>query len=88
MNNVRLILDRYDIPEAEVEAQLERAVQRIAIGRGIEPSMLQDVKEGRTMEVEAILGNSVRMARVKGVKCTRMETLYVMAKALNSQIGR
>jgi len=73
--------------EEEVRYQLGRAQARIPIKAGIEPSMLQDVQMGRRIEVEAIVGNLVRMGKAKGVRCDRLELLYVLAKTLDLQIG-
>jgi 2-dehydropantoate 2-reductase len=78
----------HDITREEVEIQLGRAQARIPKNAGIEPSMLQDVQAGRRVEVEAIVGNPVRMAKEKGVSCVRLELLYVLAKALDLHIGR
>jgi 2-dehydropantoate 2-reductase len=77
----------YTITREEVEYQLGRAQARIPKNAGIEPSMLQDVQAGRRIEVEAIVGNPVRMGKEKGVDCVRLEMLYVLAKALDLQIG-
>jgi 2-dehydropantoate 2-reductase len=74
----------YVISREETEYQLGRARARIATKKGVEPSMLQDVRGGRRMEVEAILGNTVRMGKEKGVRCERLEMLYVLATALDS----
>jgi len=74
----------YVISREETEYQLGRAKARIATKKGVEPSMLQDVKESRRMEVEAILGNTVRMGKEKDVKCEKLEMLYVLATALDS----
>jgi 2-dehydropantoate 2-reductase len=49
---------------------------------GKEPSMLTDVREGRPFEVEAIVGNTVRLAKEHGVKVPLLEALYVLAKGL------
>ncbi|KAJ4374964.1 hypothetical protein N0V83_002043 [Neocucurbitaria cava] len=78
----------YTITRDEVEYQLGRAQARIPTNAGIEPSMLQDVQAGRRIEVEAIVGNAVRMGKEKGVACVRLEMLYVLAKALDLQIER
>jgi 2-dehydropantoate 2-reductase len=75
----------YVISREEAEYQLGRAKARIATKKGVEPSMLQDVKEGRRMEVEAILGNTVKMGKDKGVTCEKLEMLYVLATALDSR---
>ncbi|EOA84896.1 hypothetical protein ACJQWK_06239 [Exserohilum turcicum] len=71
-----------------VDVQLSRAQDRVPNNTGIQPSMLQDVLAGRRIEVEAIVGNPVRLAKEKGVPCVRLEMLYVLAKALDLQIER
>jgi 2-dehydropantoate 2-reductase len=76
------------ISQDSVDYQLGRAKARIASNTGVEPSMLQDVKEGRRMEVDAIIGNAVRMGKAKGVKCEKLELLYVLATVLDSHISR
>ncbi|KAJ4338224.1 hypothetical protein N0V95_008111 [Ascochyta clinopodiicola] len=78
----------YNVTEEKVKFELNRAKARIPIQAGIEPSMLQDVQAGRRIEVEAIIGNPVRMGRAKGVKCDRLELLYILAKTLDLQIGK
>lgn len=78
----------YDITKEKVQFELGRATARIPIHAGIEPSMLQDVQNGRRIEVEAIVGNTVRMGRAKGVRCDRVELLYMLAKTLDLRIGR
>lgn len=77
----------HSITKEEVEYQLGRAQARVPIAAGIEPSMLQDVQSGRRIEVEAIVGNAVRMGKEKGVRCDRLELLYVLAKTLDYHIG-
>ncbi|KAF2493502.1 2-dehydropantoate 2-reductase [Lophium mytilinum] len=78
------------VDEKVATAQLERFKKRIDTSKGVgsEPSMLADVREGRRMEVEAIVGNAVRAAKGKGVECVRLETIYVLAKGLDEAIGR
>jgi 2-dehydropantoate 2-reductase len=78
----------YEITREDVGLQLGRARARISKNAGIEPSMLQDVQSNRRIEVEAIVGNPVRMGKEKGVACVRLEMLYILAKALDLQIGR
>ncbi|KAF2478329.1 2-dehydropantoate 2-reductase [Lindgomyces ingoldianus] len=78
----------YTISRHEAEHQLGRAKARIYHKSGVEPSMLQDVRSGRKLEVEAIVGNAVRMGKAKGVKCEKLEMLYVLATALDSQVRR
>ncbi|KAF2711597.1 2-dehydropantoate 2-reductase [Pleomassaria siparia CBS 279.74] len=77
----------YTISREEAEHQLGRAKARIAKKKGVEPSMLQDVREGRRMEVEAIVGNTVKLGKKKGVSCQRLEMLYVLISALDSRVG-
>ncbi len=48
-------------------------------------SMLQDYEAGRPLEVEAILGNPVRLARRYQVEVPRMESCYALLRALNSR---
>jgi 2-dehydropantoate 2-reductase len=90
MMEIRDIADvyGYTITKEDVVHQLGRAQARIPINAGIEPSMLQDVQSSRRIEVEAIVGNAVRMGKAKGVRCDRLELLYVLAKTLDLQIGR
>lgn len=71
-----------------VDWQLGRATARIPINKGVEPSMLQDAKDGRRMEVEAIVGNTIRLAKEKAVPCPKLEMLYILATALDSHIKR
>lgn len=77
----------HTIPREKVEYQLNRAKARISTNTGVEPSMLQDARAGRRIEVEAIIGNAVRMGKQKGVKCEKLELIYTLAKALDIRIG-
>jgi 2-dehydropantoate 2-reductase len=78
----------YTITKEEVDFQLGRAHARIPKNAGIEPSMLQDVQSGRRIEVEAIVGNPVRLGKEKGIRCDKLEMLYVLAKTLDMHIGK
>jgi 2-dehydropantoate 2-reductase len=75
------------INEAEATMQLNRAKARIG-SKGIQPSMLADVKMGRALEVEAILGNTIKIGREKGVSIARLESLYYLTKALDASLAR
>lgn len=66
--------------------QLQRALERKGT-KGIEPSMLVDVLNGRRMEVEVILGNPIKVAKEVGVDVPRMETLYALLKALDEAMA-
>ncbi|KAK1056682.1 hypothetical protein LTR74_014739 [Friedmanniomyces endolithicus] len=70
------------ITPAMAEDQMTRATDRKG-GKGIEPSMLVDVLNGRRMEVEFILGVPVKVAKSLGVDVPRTETLYALSKALD-----
>ncbi|RPA75905.1 hypothetical protein BJ508DRAFT_242885 [Ascobolus immersus RN42] len=52
---------------------------------GFEPSMLQDVRAGREMEVEGFCGNVVRLGKGKGVEVGVMESMYVLLTAMNQK---
>ena len=45
--------------------------------------MLTDIRNGRPLEVEAILGNTVRIAKKLGVDAPYIELLYALTKGLN-----
>ncbi|KAF5862490.1 hypothetical protein ETB97_011586 [Aspergillus alliaceus] len=68
------------VDEAAAEKRFAIAKARADAGTGREPSMLQDVKQGRLFEVEAIVGNTVRVGRKWGVPMPRLETIYALAK--------
>jgi len=77
----------YDNVTCEMaRGQLQRALERKGT-KGIEPSMLVDVVNGRRMEVEVILGNPIKVAREVGVDVPRMETLYALLKALDEAMA-
>ena len=69
-----------------IEFQLSRAIARDL--SGVEPSMLADALAGRAMEVEAIMGNTIRIARKHGVKTPLLDGLYALAKALDASLAR
>ncbi|RTE70307.1 hypothetical protein BHE90_015299 [Fusarium euwallaceae] len=72
------------INDEVIESQL-----RILTSRplpGFEPSMLADVKAGRPMEVDAIIGNVIKVAESKGIHTPRLSTLYFLARGLNQNL--
>ena len=75
------------ITEEIIEKDLERPKSRLAEG-GKEPSMLVDIRAHRPIEVEAILGNTLRIAQRHGVETPYLELLYTLAKARNYEIER
>lgn len=63
--------------------------QLVSATKAIPPyytSMAQDYQAGRPMEIEAILGNTVRIARKHGVDTPVLETLYALAKMIERKI--
>lgn len=69
-----------------VDFQLARSAARE--WPGVEPSMMFDMKAGARMEVEAIIGNIVRLARDTSVEVPRLETLYLLLSGLDSSLQR
>ncbi|KIW85248.1 hypothetical protein Z517_00638 [Fonsecaea pedrosoi CBS 271.37] len=69
-----------------VEFQIDRAKAREL--PGVEPSMLADAKVGARMEVEAIVGNAVRLAEEKGVRTPLLRGIYALIKALDATFQR
>jgi 2-dehydropantoate 2-reductase len=62
--------------------------QLIAATRDIpayKTSMALDYENGRSMEIEAILGNTVRAARKHGVATPILDTLYALAKMIEKK---
>ena len=51
-------------------------------------SMLQDYLAGRPLEVEAILGNPLRIARKHGVPMPKTETCYALLKSIEKRSPR
>ena len=51
-------------------------------------SMLQDYEAGRPLEVEAILGNAVRLAEKHGLSVPRMECCYALLKSVDQNRQR
>lgn len=50
-------------------------------------SMALDYKYGRPMEIEAILGNTVRAARKHGVSTPILDTLYALTKMIEQRLA-
>jgi 2-dehydropantoate 2-reductase len=74
------------IDAALIDFQLERATVREL--PGVQPSMLADALAGRRMEVEAIVGNVLKLAKEHGVKTPMLRTIYVLAVALDNSFTR
>ncbi len=63
-------------------AEPERLLRSNERNAGAKPSMLLDWEAGRPMELEAILGNPVRIARKHGVEMPRLQSLYALLKSM------
>ncbi|KAJ3537474.1 hypothetical protein NM208_g6296 [Fusarium decemcellulare] len=55
---------------------------------GVEPSTMADALAGRPMEVEALLGNVLKLARKCQVDTPRVELLYYLMNGLNTSFQR
>jgi 2-dehydropantoate 2-reductase len=55
---------------------------------GVELSMLADALAGRAMEVDAIVGNAVKIAEEKGVHVPLLRGLYALLKGLDESFRR
>ncbi|KAI2471674.1 6-phosphogluconate dehydrogenase C-terminal domain-like protein [Annulohypoxylon bovei var. microspora] len=75
-----------DVDEKLVDFQMNRAAVREL--PGVQPSMLMDVFESRSLEVDAIVGNAVRLARKKGVAVPMLKTIYLLANGLSDSFTR
>ena len=83
MMEVIALADKMGIPGVTVEvaeSKLNISRRRAEQGTGREMSMLQDIRQGRSFEVEAIIGNAVRLGRTQAVKMPRLETFYALLK--------
>ena len=51
-------------------------------------SMLQDVEQGRAIEIEAILGSVIELARLANVATPHLDAIYAVTKLLAESIAR
>lgn len=64
--------------EFATSEQLLKSTQKNTSGS--KPSMLLDWEQGKTMELEVILGNPIRIARSHGLEMPRLQTLYALLR--------
>lgn len=76
------------VTEDVAMSKFQLALGRAKNGTGRAMSMLQDVQWGRPMEVEAIVGNVVRIGRENGMEMTRLSTIYALVNARNWALVR
>ena len=79
--------------EAEAVASSLGVTMRVSIEKRLagaeavghhKTSMLQDREAGRTMEVEAIIGSIVELARIQDINTPHLDTIYVCVSFLNN----
>ena len=64
--------------------------QRIAGAEGIgahKTSMLQDVEHGRAIEIEALLGSVIELARLADIATPHLDAVYAVAKLLDETLA-
>ena len=81
MSEVILVANAAGVALAEPLAEKQREFTRNF--PPYKTSMLQDYEAGRALEVEAILGNTLRVARRFGVAVPRIECCYALLKSVD-----
>ncbi|KAK5954980.1 hypothetical protein OHC33_003659 [Knufia fluminis] len=76
----------HNLDQDSVDNGIERVRNRKP--PGVEPSLMSDALAGRNMEVEAIVGNLLGLAKEKGVSVPVLRTTYAFLKALDSSFTR
>ncbi|KIX02862.1 uncharacterized protein Z518_08805 [Rhinocladiella mackenziei CBS 650.93] len=91
----KMMLEIASIAQASGYSSISPTVVTHQIGRakaralpGIEPSMLADALAGRNMEVDAIVGNALRIAEEKGVTTLLLKAVYALINALDRSFTR
>lgn len=64
----------------------DQLIGKIKAMPGIGSSMLTDCKNGRPMEIDVILGFPVRKSRELGIEAPRLESLYVILRAIDGRL--
>ncbi|KAI5242666.1 mandelate racemase/muconate lactonizing enzyme family protein [Aureobasidium subglaciale] len=84
MHEVIDVANRCNVPlKHELANQL---VDKILAMPGIFSSMHTDMKEGRPLEVDVILGYPVKMAREHGMDTPVLDTIYALTAAVNGRV--
>jgi 2-dehydropantoate 2-reductase len=55
---------------------------------GVQPSMMADMLAGRRMEVDAVLGEILRLSKLHNVQCPRLATIYALLSGLDHAFSR
>lgn len=69
-----------------IELQMSRILSRPF--PGVQPSMMSDVLEGKAMEVQAVVGEIVKVAHDKCVQVPRLETIFVLLEGLDRSLHK
>jgi 2-dehydropantoate 2-reductase len=75
-----------EIGKDTIEWQIGRAKARAL--PGVEPSMLADARKAARMEVDAIVGNAVKIAEEKGVEVPLLRAVLALVRALDDSFER
>ncbi|KAG9291109.1 hypothetical protein G9A89_012981 [Geosiphon pyriformis] len=74
--------DGYELPDSLIDRYVELTRK---LEGGHKPSMLLDCERGNPMEIEAILGNPVQIAKEKGIEVPYLQTLYTLLKLIDEK---
>lgn len=72
------------VPESRVDSLIDYT--RTHVPFGFLPSTLQDVRKGNEIEIEAIVGNSITVAKEHNVEVPMLEMLYSLLQGVNYKI--
>jgi 2-dehydropantoate 2-reductase len=70
------------------ESIIDKTVRDTISMKPTRTSMLQDYESGRPLEVEALLGNALRVSRRVGVQAPHIESLYGLLKLIDEKNRR
>ncbi|KAI0874716.1 2-dehydropantoate 2-reductase [Hypoxylon argillaceum] len=73
------------INEELIDFQIGRMKKRGPTG--IQPSMMADALDMKTLEVDAIIGNTVRIAKEKNIPVPLLRTIYLLAQGLSASFS-
>ncbi|OAX85002.1 hypothetical protein ACJ72_00627 [Emergomyces africanus] len=74
--------DGYELGNKAIDEMIDATPLELSF----RPSMLVDVDKGNPVEVEAILGNSLRIARAKGVQTPVLDNTYRFLKLVQARL--
>ncbi|KAK5631866.1 hypothetical protein RRF57_007580 [Xylaria bambusicola] len=74
-----------NVDDKMIDFQLSRMTARGL--PGLQPSMMADALDGKSLEVDAIVGNAVRIARDRNVPVPLLGAVYVLAQGLSASFS-